>query len=178
MTVTVIGGGGLELPPPQATINPRSMSETHERAIAVRFDTLRRTRPSITTATMGNLKGSHGERWGARCRNSGPIPGFGPLVVIVNETGVAPVVPAAIDGGVKTQLLFVSVVSVGEKVQPNVTGLVKVADPDVGVAMKLYGIVFCPARTLCEVSVVAHVKVGAATVTVTAEEVEEAFVPT
>src|SRR5260370_40455412 len=131
MTVTVIGGGGLELPPPQATINPRSMSETHERAIAARFDTFLPTRPSITTPTMGNVKGSHGERLAARCRNSVPIPGFGPLVVIVNETGVAPVVPAAIDGGVKTQLLFVSVVSVGEKVQQNFTGWLTFADHEV-----------------------------------------------
>jgi hypothetical protein len=41
---------------------------------------------------------------------------------MVIETGV-PVegVPAAIDGGLKVQLLFVSVVSAGEKLQLNVT---------------------------------------------------------
>jgi hypothetical protein len=58
---------------------------------------------------------------------------------MTSETGVAPVVPAAIVAGVKAQLLFVSVVSVGAKVQAKVTGVVNDGVPAgvVGVAVKL-----------------------------------------
>ena len=61
-----------------------------------------------------------------------PVPVFGPTVVIVNETVVAPA-PAAIDDGVKTQLLFVRVGSAGVKLQPKVTAPANVL-PEVGVA--------------------------------------------
>ena len=80
----------------------------------------------------------------ARCRNCDPVPWFGPVVVMVRVTGTAPVVPAAICVGMvwpvlKAQLAFVSVVSVGAKVQPKVTVLVNCGAPVgvVGVAVKL-----------------------------------------
>jgi hypothetical protein len=85
---------------------------------------------------------------------------------MVMVTGIAPAVPAAIVDGVKEQLLFVSVVSLeGVKLQLNVTALLNVAESDVGVAVKLYARVVCPARTVCDVLVVVHVKVGAVTCT-------------
>ena len=127
---------GLLLLPPQAIMNPRTTSEKHKRAIAERFDTFLPTKPSITTPAMGSVSGSHGERLAARWRND-PFPVlFGPTVVMVIETGVAPAVPAGIVVGVKAQLLGVSVVSVGAKAQAKVTALAKV-DDEVGVAVKV-----------------------------------------
>jgi len=83
----------------------------------------------------GNVSGSNGERLSAlRRRIRVPTPGFGPLVVIFMVTVVAPA-PAAIDAGMKTQLLFVSVGSVGAKLHAKVTAAPKVP-PEVGVATK------------------------------------------
>lgn len=141
MTVTVTGGGG-ELDPPQATMNPRTTSEKDKRAIADCFDTLLpafpRIRPSMTKPAMGRVNGSHGERLSARRRSCDPVPVFGPAVVMVIVTVVpdGEDVPAAIDAGVKAQLVFVSVGSAGIKVHPKVTGPAKVA-PLVGVARKV-----------------------------------------
>jgi hypothetical protein len=140
VTVTVTGGG--ELDPPQATMNPRTTSEKDKRAIADCFDTFLpafpRSRPNMTTPAMGRVNGSHGGRLSAPRRNSDPVPVFGPAVVMVIVTGV-PVgedVPAAIDVGVNTQLVFVSVGSAGVKLQPNVTAPAKEA-PLVGLARKV-----------------------------------------
>jgi hypothetical protein len=116
-------------------MNPASASETHAMAIAERFDIFLLARPSITTPAMGSANGSHGERLSARRRNCVPVSVFGPTVATVIETAV-PVgedVPAAIDGGVKTQLLFVSVESAGAKAQLKFTAPAK-ADPEAGVA--------------------------------------------
>src|SRR5271163_3317245 len=107
-------------------------SEKHIRAIAERFDalllTLPRIRPSITTPAMGSVNGSQGgregerepERLSDRRRSCDPAPVFGPAVVMVMVTGVpVEAVPAAIDDGVKAQLVLVSVGSAGEKLQLN-----------------------------------------------------------
>jgi hypothetical protein len=105
-------------------------SEKHIRAIAERFDalllTLPRIRPSITTPAMGSVNGSQGEREPERLsdrrRSCDPAPVFGPAVVMVMVTGVpVEAVPAAIDDGVKAQLVLVSVGSAGEKLQLNAT---------------------------------------------------------
>jgi hypothetical protein len=91
---------------------------------------------------------------------------------MVIETVVADA-PDAIDAGLKTQLLFVSVVSVGEKAQPNVTPPAK-EDPEVGVTRNVYARVVCPDRTVCEaLPVLVSAKVGAATVTIAGEVVDE-----
>jgi hypothetical protein len=136
------------------------------------LDFFRPARPNTTTPAIGNVNGSHGERLTARRRNCVPVPEFGPVVVIVIETVVADA-PAAIDVGLKTQLMLVSVVSVGEKEQPNVTALEKV-DADVGVARNVYARVVCPDKTVCEaLPVLLKVKVGAVTVTIADVVVEE-----
>jgi hypothetical protein len=54
-------------------------------------------------------------------------------MVIETAVPVGEDVPAAIDGGVKTQLLFVSVESAGAKAQLKFTASAKV-DPEAGVA--------------------------------------------
>lgn len=155
----------------QAIKNPRSTSENSKRASVERCDTFRltfpRIRPSTATPAMGSVRGSHGEwlpdRLSARWRSSEPVPGFGPVDVMVIVTGVE-VFPAAIDDGVNVQLALVSVVSAGEKLQPKVTVLVNAGDETgvVGVARKVYVRLVCPARTVCEVlPVLVKVKTGA-----------------
>ena len=79
----------------------------------------------------GSVTGNHGERLSARCDLVVPVPGFGPIVVIVNDTGVAPA-PVAICAGLNAQVTVAS----GKLEQAKVTGVVKVAPPT-GVAVKL-----------------------------------------
>ena len=80
---------------------------------------------------IGNVRGSHGERLSARCDLLVPVPEFGPAVVIVTDTGVAPV-PAAICAGLNAQVTVAS----GRFEQPKVTAVVNVPLPT-GVAVKL-----------------------------------------
>lgn len=176
-TDTVIGG----LLPPQAISKPSSTSDTHNPATAEYFHTLRPATPTSTTPAIGSVNGSHGERLLARCCTAAPVPVFGPLVVMVICTSVAGE-PAAIFVGSACPVLKAQakVVSAGVKKQaddPNVTSFVKVAVPT-GVAVKVYTRDVCPASTVCAFGVLAlHVKSAAATVTTTAAEVEDAFVP-
>jgi hypothetical protein len=157
------GGGGLLPPPPQATVSPSNASETISPTTTECFDTLRPTNPTITMPAIGSANGSHGERLSARCCSADPVPVFGPLVLMVKETGVAPEVPAGIDAGLNAQLDEVSVASVGENEQVNVTAVEKVVGAE-GVAVKWYGKVVCPAITVCVGSMLAHVKSGSWTV--------------
>jgi hypothetical protein len=130
LTVKLTGG----LLPPHAISNPSNASETHSPAAAEYLDTLRPANPASTMPAIGSVTGSHGKRLSARRCKAAPAPVFGPLVVMVSETGipVAPAVPAAMDGGLKTQLAVVS----GKPVQAKVTATPKVEVPN-GVAVKL-----------------------------------------
>ena len=128
VTVTEMGGWL----PPHAINNPKRTSDTHSPATVECFETFFPANPTSTTPTIGNVKGSQGERLSARCRNAGAGPVFGPFVVMVTDTGVAPA-PAAIEVGLKTQAI---VVSVGAKVQPNVTAAAKVVAGATGAAVK------------------------------------------
>jgi hypothetical protein len=78
---------------------------------------------------IGSVSGSHGDRLSALCDLLVPVPVFGPAVVIVNDTGVAPA-PAAICVGLNAQVTVAS----GRFEQANVTAVVNV--PPVGVAVK------------------------------------------
>jgi hypothetical protein len=79
---------------------------------------------------IGSVRGSHGECLSARCDLLVPVPGFGPLVVMVSVTGVAPA-PAAIWVGLNAQVTVES----GRLEQANVTAVAN--GPPVGVAVKL-----------------------------------------
>ena len=86
---------------------------------------------------------------------------FGPIDLMVNVTLVA-LAPEAIDGGLKVQLLLVSVGSVGLKLQLNVTGAINVC-AFIGAALKAYCWLIWPARTVWDVApVLLQVKSGAA----------------
>jgi hypothetical protein len=149
-------------------MSPSSASDTHSPTTAKCFETFRPTNPTITMPAIGNANGSHGERLSARCCSADPVPVFGPVVLMVKETGVAaPVAPAAIDAGLKVQLDELSVASVGENEQPNVTAAPNVVDPT-GVAVKWYTMDVCPASTVCVGSLLVHKKSGAVTVTTAA----------
>ncbi len=178
--LTVKLTGGL-LPPPHAISNPSSASDKHKPAVAEYFDTLRPAKPTITMPAIGTVNGSHGERLSARCCKAAPAPVFGPLVVMVSCTTVAPE-PAKIFVGSVCPVLKAqaSVGSLGAKEHapvPNVTSCVKVEVPT-GVAAKVYTWDVCPASTVCELGAPAlYVKSGATTVTTTAAELDDAFVP-
>jgi hypothetical protein len=165
--VTGAGGGVLLPPPPQAISSPSSVNDTPSPTTAEYRDTFRPSNPTIAMPATGNANGSHGECRSARCCSADPIPVFGPVVVMVKETAVAPEVPAAIVAGLNVQLDTLSVASVGENEQPNVTAPPNVAAPT-GVAVKWYGMVVCPAFTVCVASLLVQVKSGAITVTVAA----------
>lgn len=123
LTLTAGGGGGVE-PPPQAISIPSKHKDTNNPASAEYLEILRPAKPANRMPAIGRANGHKGERepfWA--CRPSCglvPVPWFGPVDLIESVTLVAPA-PAAIDAGVKVQLLLARVGSVGLKLQLKVT---------------------------------------------------------
>ena len=121
----------------------------------------------MTMPANGSVNGSHGERLSAlRFWDDGGL--FGPEVAIVRMTCGTPDAPTAIG-----LALHVTVVS-GSPLQAKLMG--NVVGPLVGVTVKV-AVVVCPESTVAGVVGADRVKVGATTVTVTAEDVDDAFVP-
>lgn len=112
-------------PPPQAISIPSDATDRHSPPAGEYFETLRPAMPAKAMPAMGNASDNQEEpeRRPVRRRSCGllgPVPTFGPVEATVSVTLVA-LAPAAIDGGSKVQLLFMSVGSAGLKVQLNVT---------------------------------------------------------
>jgi len=139
LTETAIGGGALLLLP-HAINNPASTSATQRLATTEYLDHLRPAKPTMTTPASGKANGSHGMRLSARRRSCFLKPPAGPgPAVVMDRVMLAPALaglPAGIDVGLKVQLLFVSVGSVGLKLQENVTPLGKVV-PATGVTLNV-----------------------------------------
>lgn len=154
--------------PPQAIKSPSRASDAQRPAIAECLDIFRPAKPTMTIPASGNVNGSQGGRFSALRRWGFTVPEFGPMVVMVRVTVWTPVAPAAIAGA--EQVTVVSGRPLQTKVMGNVVGGL------VGVTLKVV-VVVCPESTVAGVVGPDREKAGAATVTVTAEDVDEAFVP-
>ena len=127
---------------PQATNNPASTSARHRLPTMEYLDRLRPAKPARTIPASGKVNGNHGSRLSARrrcCFVGLPEFWFGPAVVMLTVTLLPALagLPAAIDAGLKVQLLFVRVGSLGLKLHWKVTVAPKMVWPFSGTTAKL-----------------------------------------